>query len=441
LQAWAFCALFAAFMLLFWVGPRAAFADGQYPGGPITIYPLAAGTPYPSSVTVSGEGSFLDQINVWIGGFTDPTPSHIDLLLVGPSGASVLLLSDAGAAPADHQNFTVTTGSLAPFSTDPPPQPLAPGSALGGAFAPTNLDDGSDDAFPAPAPAGPYGTSLQALATPTANGVWSLYAVDDTASENGALIEYGWMLQIFSHDPWKLSPFQPTPTPPHGWLESIGTVPVTAERQGSPFNRAGSVSYSTVPVTAPGASPATPGQDFVPQSGKLKWANGEFESRTIDIPLIDDDTQEGEEAFGLLFSDPVGEDLRLPAENPMVFRIADNEPTGPPLPNPALDSANLQHVLKQHGVVVTVTPNVAGTVTASGNILLPGPATVRLKSVHQDAVAGQAVRLKLGLSKKARRKLRAAFKSRKKLKATVQVSLQDARAQTQTNVKKLTLKR
>jgi hypothetical protein len=80
--------------------------------------------------------------------------------------------------PETNESFTVRDDALGP---------VPPGGGLGGSFQPTDLDDPDDDeAFPAPAPAGPSGTSLSALADSGANGTWSLYAVDDTELDAGS---------------------------------------------------------------------------------------------------------------------------------------------------------------------------------------------------------------------------------------------------------------
>ena len=60
-------------------------------------------------------------------------------------------------------------------------------------YQPANY--GSGDFWPAPAPAGPYSTSLDAFDGEVANGTWRLYVVDDVQPNSGD-IEGGWSLSI-----------------------------------------------------------------------------------------------------------------------------------------------------------------------------------------------------------------------------------------------------
>ncbi len=62
-----------------------------------------------------------------------------------------------------------------------------------GTYRPTN--HGGGDTFAAPAPAGPYGNSLNVFNNLDPNGTWNLYVVDDTGGDVGS-ISSGWSLTI-----------------------------------------------------------------------------------------------------------------------------------------------------------------------------------------------------------------------------------------------------
>jgi subtilisin-like proprotein convertase family protein len=127
-------------------------------------------------------------VRVEIEGFAHSWPRDVDVLLVGPGGQNVLLMSDTGGS------FPGLTGIDILF--DDAASPL-PSTAFGsGAYRPTNLNDGEgDDAFPAPAPGGSYGTLLSVFDGVDSNGTWSLYVYDDTSTNDGGSIG-GWTLSL-----------------------------------------------------------------------------------------------------------------------------------------------------------------------------------------------------------------------------------------------------
>jgi hypothetical protein len=142
---------------------------------------------YPSSISVSGfSGQVVGKLTVTLTGFGQTYPSDVDILLVGPTGQSLVLLSDVGGTTA-VSGLTLTFDDAA-ASDLPDPGPLVSGS-----FRPTNV--GAGDAFPAPAPAPSGALSLTAFNGTDPNGTWSLYVVDDTAGGAGT-IAGGWSLTI-----------------------------------------------------------------------------------------------------------------------------------------------------------------------------------------------------------------------------------------------------
>ena len=405
---------------------------GVYIGGPITIAdsasPPTAASPYPSTVTVSGEKAIVAGVSVRINGLTHAVPDEIDLLLVGPGGQTVLLISDAGATAETNESFTVR---------DDAPGTLPPGIGLGATIRPTNLDDGTADSFPAPAPAGPFGTSLSALAERGANGSWGLYAVDDTADDAGSI--GGWELRISSRDPWGFMARTEPLQPPAGFSESIGSVRVLVERPAVSDLGPGSVGYATVPDRVHGSHEPTPGLDYVPQSGRLEWGALDGSTKAIDIPIIDDAVLEPQEFLRLVFADPAG-DVGVQGDTSVSFAITHSDLVRL---TPALGGAKVQRVLKQRGVILIARSNVAAAITVTGTIAEPRATTasVRLKTVQRRVAAGRRVKVKLGLSRKTLRTLRRAFSIRDKLRGTVRLTVKDAAGRTKTSTMKLTLTR
>jgi uncharacterized protein YjdB len=138
-----------------------------------------------SSIPVSGMAGPVTKVAVILNGITHSRPADLDILLVGPGGASVLLMSDAGGNE-DLERTTImlddNAGRSLPFK-----------KIKSGTYRPTNY--GNDDVFPAEASAGPYAATLSAFNGTNANGTWRLYLVDDESQTAGS-ISSGWSLVI-----------------------------------------------------------------------------------------------------------------------------------------------------------------------------------------------------------------------------------------------------
>jgi hypothetical protein len=159
---------------------------------PITINDGSAATPYPSTIFTdifeNVVGGCVADVNVTLHDVTHPNPDDIDILLAGPGGQSVVLMSDAGgASPLSSVDLTFdddAAGSL-PDATQ----------IVAGAYRPTDYE--SPDAFPAGAPAGPFGTTLSVFdGLPFTESNWDLYVADDTTNTFGGTIDGGWSMDI-----------------------------------------------------------------------------------------------------------------------------------------------------------------------------------------------------------------------------------------------------
>jgi subtilisin-like proprotein convertase family protein len=71
--------------------------------GAITVRDNNTATPYGSSISVGALEGFVSQVVVTLDGLTHSSPDDVDVLLVGPGGRKVLLLSDAGGNIPDQQ--------------------------------------------------------------------------------------------------------------------------------------------------------------------------------------------------------------------------------------------------------------------------------------------------------------------------------------------------
>ena len=153
--------------------------------GAITINDNAIATPYPASINVSGMSGTISKVVVKINGLTHAFARDIDMLLVGPAGQKVMLMSDAGGNLA-VSNATVTFDATAAAAV---PQTTAIAT---GTYRPTDYTfGGTTDNFPAPgpapaaSPATPYPADLAVFNGTSPNGTWNLFVLDDGTGDVG----------------------------------------------------------------------------------------------------------------------------------------------------------------------------------------------------------------------------------------------------------------
>ncbi len=157
----------------------------------IVINDNSSAAPYPATVNVAGLVGVVDQVSLTLSNVYHTFPGDIDMLLVSPSGQSALVMSDAGSG-FKLVNTTFTITDLA--STDLPNNGQIANNT---SYRPKDyvIPTAGDDAFAAPAPAGPYFTSMAAFKGIDPNGIWQLYVRDDSTGDFG-VVSNGWSLNI-----------------------------------------------------------------------------------------------------------------------------------------------------------------------------------------------------------------------------------------------------
>lgn len=166
------------------IAPHRSFSSHD---ATITIPSSGPASTYPAPIQVSGLTGTITDVDVRLNTLDHTFPSDLDVMLVGPGGQHVVLMSDAGS------NVPVVDTTF--FIDDEAPFPVpGVGQINTDRYQPTNY--GSGDAFPAPAPsASDAATELSAFDGTNPNGVWNLYVVDDTLMDSGSLKD-GWSLSI-----------------------------------------------------------------------------------------------------------------------------------------------------------------------------------------------------------------------------------------------------
>jgi Ca2+-binding RTX toxin-like protein len=157
-------------------------------------------TPYPSTINVSGLSAAVTDVDVTLNNVTHTFPDDIDVLLVGPQGQKVIVMSDAGGPDPGITDTTLSFDDSAPVFV-PDEAPPAPGT-----YKPTDIVEAGEenDTFSAPAPGGPYSKELAAFNGTDPNGAWSLYVFDDVAGDSGDI--EGWSLRIVVAAPTTAAP-------------------------------------------------------------------------------------------------------------------------------------------------------------------------------------------------------------------------------------------
>ena len=164
--------------------------------GGITLPDQGSASVYPSNITVSGLPASIGRLIIVLNNVNAPRAQDIDLLLVGPGGQALKIVSDSG-------NATAITGVNLAIADSGATQLPSGSTITSGTFKPTDIDvPALPDSFPAPAPgafSSPAPTGIATLAsvfnTTNPNGNWSLYAVDDSLGGSTSTIG-SWCLNV-----------------------------------------------------------------------------------------------------------------------------------------------------------------------------------------------------------------------------------------------------
>jgi subtilisin-like proprotein convertase family protein len=156
----------------------------------ITIPEYGPASPSPSRIVASGLTGSVSNVTVQLHGLTHDFYGDIDMLLTGPSGSRVLLMSDADDTCAGR-------GVDVNFADGMPSLPQVACPASGGTYKPTNYDYQGQppDRFPSASTRSDWGSQLSVFNGTSGNGAWRLLVVDDFRMFSGR-ISNGWCVAI-----------------------------------------------------------------------------------------------------------------------------------------------------------------------------------------------------------------------------------------------------
>lgn len=145
--------------------------------------------PYPSTINL-GPGPAVFSVSVILHGLTHPCPQDLDILLAGPDGTAMVLMSDVGGCPGVAATRTLTFSDGA--------WPVPSDSLVDGAvYGPT--DGGAwPDYYPPPAPTGKMVSSLAAFRGKSSGGSWRLFVVDGNGNlHQGEILAWTLVLRYY----------------------------------------------------------------------------------------------------------------------------------------------------------------------------------------------------------------------------------------------------
>jgi len=171
----------------------------------------ATATPYPSTIAVSGLSGALISLSVTLNNVSYSYSDDIDVLLVGPTGKSLILVAALGPNTGSSVAANHATLTLADNATTLPTATTAWGS--NSTFRPVNFGsyglgnsfNGLYEVYESPAPAAPWGdpgmngtdaTFTSQFYGSNLNGTWSLYVITTSGGDGTGAVAGGWSLNI-----------------------------------------------------------------------------------------------------------------------------------------------------------------------------------------------------------------------------------------------------
>jgi subtilisin family serine protease len=284
--------------------------------GAITIPSFGPALPSHSTVTVStATPQVISSLEVTLYNFYHSSLDDIDILLVGPTGATSFLMSDCGGAnPVNGITLSFSPRAAASL----PDEDLV----TSGTWLPTNSFSSdfwgqpNNDSFGSGVVPGPYNADLSVFNGTNPNGVWSLFVKDDAANAAGKIMD-GWSLSI--------------ETQPATSTVSLAVTPNSLPEDGSAnliytFSRSGPTTNPlTVNYTVGGT--ANLGSDYtgIASQGATKsvtFAVGSSTATVVVDPKADNDVEANETVSLSLLQ---GTEYTIGTVDPVIGTIQDDD--------------------------------------------------------------------------------------------------------------------
>ncbi|MCM0593060.1 MAG: Calx-beta domain-containing protein [Gloeotrichia echinulata DEX184] len=331
--------------------------------GAISIPISGASNPYPSTINVSGVSGNIANLKVTLTNLNHTWADDIDILLVGPTGAKIILMSDVGgSSDLNNVTFTFDASATAALSDE--------GQLTSGTYLPTDFESG--DTFNSPAPGGTYGTDLSVFNNTNPNGVWSLYVVDDDGGGDSGTITGGWSLSIGTDSSL---PFITLALSPASVLEN-GTTNLVYT-----FTRSGATTNAlTVNYGITGTADSSDYTGATPGTGKTITFAAGSSTATLTIDPTADTTIESDETVALTLATGTGYTIGTTTAVTGTILNDDTSVTLAVAPSSVAEdgTTNLVYTFTRSGFIanaLTVNYNVGGTATFNNDYTQIGAAS------------------------------------------------------------------
>jgi subtilisin-like proprotein convertase family protein len=277
------------------------------------------GAPYPATRLVANDLDLLiTDLDVRVEGIFHTYPDDLEIVLEKVGGPKVKLMSDAcGGGDVNAYGWTWNDEAVSTM----PDEGSAPTTCASPGYRPT--DHAPGDSLPAPAPAGPYETSLSAFDLLDPRGEWRMWVADDATGDEG-FFTGRFTLTYATRMRAGVSWSDPTQDVTEG---SSHTVYVN--RPGTAL-AAGTVRVTSTPGTA-GAG------DFVPIDTVLQFEPGQ-RSATVQVETLPDAVDEADEQFSLILSGSTG-DTRVVSPSALTVTIPAQTPPDRAAPDTTVTKA------------------------------------------------------------------------------------------------------
>jgi subtilisin-like proprotein convertase family protein len=273
---------------------------------------LGFASPHPMARTVNGRGGVISDVNVGIAGVVHSKPEDLDVLLVGPRGQQVMLMSDACG------NNRLTMANIG--WDDEGPTGMPESGPCNGIFKPSDFEVGG--MLPG-APAGPYDPTLAAFDGTEPDGEWRLYVYDDQESGDG-FFTHRFELNVTRRAEALVGFAQDSIEVTEG---ETGVVTLTRAAGGQPLGP-GTIEVTSSPQTA------ASGSDFGPVATTVAFARGET-IKTVPIRALTDGALEAPETLELTIGEGTDDAAPGVAATARVTVRDATAASSPPPPSPS----------------------------------------------------------------------------------------------------------